>query len=151
MTNATPCSLKTPDGPRIGGRLHPRRDAGGDRHHRADRGLPDAQLQLDTLAANVETFASDVGRYPTDKEGLDALVAQPGSVEGWTGPYVRDRKMLNDPWGRPILYVPDPNGRAFEVESLGADGKLGGQGVDRDLQSPQAPSNAPASSAAATS
>jgi general secretion pathway protein G len=95
-----------------------------------------AQLQLDTLAANVESFSSDVGRYPTEKEGLEALVAQPGGVDGWTGPYVRDRKMLNDPWGRPIIYTVDTDKRVFEVESLGADGKLGGDGVNRDLKSP---------------
>ncbi len=95
-----------------------------------------AQLQLDTLAANVEAFASDVGRYPTDKEGLQALLSQPGSVDGWTGPYLRDRKMLNDPWGRPIVYTVSQDARAFEVESLGADGRPGGEGVNRDLKSP---------------
>ena len=95
-----------------------------------------AQLQLDTLAANVESFASDVGRYPTDKEGLQALVVQPGGVDGWTGPYLRDQKMLDDPWGRPIHYTVDPDKRTFEVESLGADGRPGGAGVDRDLKSP---------------
>ncbi len=95
-----------------------------------------AQLQLDTLAANIESFSSDVGRYPTEKEGLDALAVQPGGVDGWTGPYVRDRKMLNDPWGRPIIYTVDADKRVFEVESLGADGKTGGDGVNRDLKSP---------------
>ena len=103
-----------------------------------------AQLQLDTVAADVESFASDVGRYPTQKEGLDALLTQPGSVDGWTGPYLRDRKMLSDPWGRPILYTVDTDRRTFELESLGADGKPGGDGVNRDIRTP-----APASSAAA--
>lgn len=30
-----------------------------------------AQLQLDTLASDVEMFRSDVGRYPTQQEGLE--------------------------------------------------------------------------------
>ncbi len=108
-----------------------------------------AQLQLDTLAANIETFSSDVGRYPTQKEGLEALVTQPASVEGWTGPYLRDSKMLNDPWGRPIIYTVDSDRHTFVVESLGADGKQGGDGVDRDLKSPST-SGAAAPAAPAT-
>jgi general secretion pathway protein G len=103
-----------------------------------------AQLQLDTLAADVESFASDVGRYPTQKEGLQALITAPASVEGWTGPYLRDSKTLNDPWGRPIIYTFDADKRTFHVESLGADGKPGGDGVDRDLKSPSSASSAPA-------
>ena len=95
-----------------------------------------AQLQLDTLAADVEAFASDTGRYPTQQEGLQALLAEPANVEGWTGPYLRDRKMLNDPWGRPVVYSIDANGHSFKLTSLGADGKPGGSGVDRDLTSP---------------
>ena len=96
-----------------------------------------AQLQLDTLAANVESFRADVERYPNEKEGLQALIAPPGGAEGWTGPYLRDAKMLNDPWGHPIIYVTDPSGQSFKVETLGADGKPGGQGVDRDLVAPK--------------
>ena len=95
-----------------------------------------AQLQLETLAASVENFRSDVGRYPSQQEGLQALVQDPGSLEGWVGPYTRT-KALKDPWGRPVLYVPTSDGHAFEVESLGADGKPGGTGADRDLKAPQ--------------
>ena len=109
-----------------------------------------AQLQLDTIAADVESFSSDVQRYPTQQEGLNALLQQPGGVDGWTGPYVRDRKMLNDPWGRPILYAVDAEKRTFTITSLGADGKPGGSGVDRDLQAPAAPdSGAPATATVA--
>lgn len=95
-----------------------------------------AQLQLDTLAADVEAFSSDVGRYPTQDEGLSALIEEPSGTEGWSGPYLKNRRMMNDPWGRPILYSLDQSRRTFEVKSLGADGKPGGRGVDRDLQAP---------------
>ena len=95
-----------------------------------------AQLQLETVASGVELFRSDVGRYPTQQEGLKVLVHEPPSVEGWTGPYVKGAKGLTDPWGRPIVYVIDPDARHFYVESLGADGKPGGTGLDRDLKAP---------------
>ena len=95
-----------------------------------------AQLQLDTLTADLEAYSSDVGHYPTQQEGLAALVTEPSSVQGWSGPYVRDKRMLNDPWGRPLVYTNDADKQAFVVKSLGADGKPGGSGVDRDLQAP---------------
>ena len=96
-----------------------------------------AQLQLNTLAADVEAFSSDVQRYPTQSEGLKALVQQPDGAEGWSGPYIRDQKMLNDPWGQPIVYAVDTDKRVFTITSLGADGKPGGTGVNRDLQAPE--------------
>jgi general secretion pathway protein G len=108
-----------------------------------------AQLQLDTLTADMESFSSDVGRYPTQQEGLKALLIEPASVEGWSGPYVRDARMLNDPWGQPIVYALDAQTRSFTVESLGADAKPGGRGVDRDLRAPAAAASADAASAPA--
>ncbi len=107
-----------------------------------------AQLQLETIAADVEAFSSDVQRYPTQSEGLAALVQQPASAEGWSGPYVKDRRMLNDPWGRPILYAIGSDNRTFTVQSLGADGKAGGTGLDRDLQAPAEASGSTALAAA---
>ena len=104
-----------------------------------------AQLQLDTLAADVEAFSADVQRYPTKSEGLNALVQEPQGLDGWSGPYVRDLKMLNDPWGQPIAYDVDTDKRTFVLTSLGADGKPGGSGVNRDLH---APTHAPAAAVA---
>lgn len=110
-----------------------------------------AQLQLDTLVADIEAFSSDVQRYPTQAEGLQVLVQQPASLEGWSGPYVRDPKALNDPWGHPIIYAIQGDQRTFTVTSLGADGRIGGTGVDRDLVAPAARQRLPASSAAPAS
>jgi general secretion pathway protein G len=106
-----------------------------------------AQLQLDTVATAVEQFRSDVGRYPTQQEGLNVLIKEPDGVDGWTGPYLRDAKVLKDPWGRAVIYSVDGEGLHFYVQSLGADGKPGGSGQDRDLQSPASTSSAPASPA----
>lgn len=97
-----------------------------------------AQLQLETLSSAVEMFHSDVGRYPTQGEGLRALVTQPSGTEGWVGPYVKNAKTLKDPWGRTIVYKSDAEGQSFTVESFGADGKPGGSGVDQDLKAPGA-------------
>jgi general secretion pathway protein G len=98
-----------------------------------------AQLQLDTVASAVENFHADVGRYPTSDEGLKALITEPSGADGWTGPYLRDKKVLNDPWGRPVVYIVDQDHNTFVVKSYGAEGKPGGRGVNRELQAPAAP------------
>lgn len=95
-----------------------------------------AQLQLESVAAAVEMFQSDVGHYPTASEGLKALVTEPADVEGWTGPYVKSASALKDPWTGDILYRAVDDG-AFEVVSLGSDRKVGGAGTKRDLVAPR--------------
>jgi len=89
-----------------------------------------AVLQLDTTTTSLDMFKDDVGRFPTQQEGLKALVADPG-IEGWLGPYLKSDKSLNDPWGHPIVYAVSDQG--VSVTILGADGKPGGEGVDKDI------------------
>jgi general secretion pathway protein G len=98
-----------------------------------------AQLQLDSVAASVEMFRSDVGRYPTDAEGLNALLAEPQSVDGWTGPYLKNSKLMQDPWGHPLVYKTESDARGFSITSLGRDGQPNGLGLDKDLVAPQSP------------
>jgi general secretion pathway protein G len=95
-----------------------------------------AQLQLESVAAAVEMFRADVGRYPTEAEGLVALVNEPADIEGWTGPYLKSTNALKDPWTGDILYRAIDDG-TFEVVSLGSDRKTGGTGTKRDLVAPK--------------
>jgi len=95
-----------------------------------------AQVQLDTVAAAVESFRSDVGRYPTNAEGLNALMSQPANAEGWTGPYVKSSKATMDPWGHAIDYKESDDALTFVVTSFGADGQPDGSGLNKDLHAP---------------
>ncbi len=95
-----------------------------------------AQLQLENVAAAVEAFRTDVGRYPTSSEGLAVLVKDPAALEGWAGPYLRNVKSLSDPWGHALIYLPPTASEGFFVESLGADGRPGGTGLNTDLKAP---------------
>lgn len=90
-----------------------------------------AKLKAQSVAAAVELYSGDVGRFPTAEEGLAALVKAPAGVDGWTGPYLRNDDLLKDPWGRPFAYSVD--GGSFTVKTLGADNKAGGEGADRDI------------------
>ena len=89
-----------------------------------------ASLQLDTTATALDMFKDDVGRFPTQQEGLKALVSDPG-VDGWLGPYLKSDRSVNDPWGHPIVYAVSDQGASVTI--LGADGKPGGQGADKDI------------------
>ena len=95
-----------------------------------------AQMQLESVAASVEMFHADVGRYPTESEGLAALLAEPGSADGWTGPYLKSPKVLQDPWGKKVEYKLIEDGQSFSVISRGRDGKPEGSGLDKDLSAP---------------
>jgi len=90
-------------------------------------------LQVDTLSTALNYYQLDVGAYPTDEQGLAALLAAPKDVKNWRGPYVRKRQHLQDPWGRPFRYHTPGRQGPFDIYSLGADGKEGGEGDNADV------------------
>ena len=65
-------------------------------------------------------------------EGLDALINAPRDADNYReGGYIR--RLPDDPWGNPYQYVyPGENG-VFDVYSLGADGREGGEDNDADI------------------
>jgi general secretion pathway protein G len=97
---------------------------------------PDARItiargQVAALNTALEVFEIDTGRFPTDKEGLAALMSKPAAnLAGWHGPYIdaRGAKELNDPWGNPYRYrAPGKHSpRGYDLWSNGPDGKEGG-------------------------
>jgi general secretion pathway protein G len=89
-------------------------------------------VQLEAFARAVERYREDCREYPSARDGLNALVVDPG-VERWSGPYLRQNIPL-DPWGRPYIYLLSA-GSAPEILSYGADGKPGGEGFDADISS----------------
>ena len=92
-----------------------------------------ARTQLNSLAAQVDQYQSDVGTYP---ESLQQLVVAPGNADGWLGPYAKATD-FKDPWHNPIEYRHPGDGEApYKLISLGADGKPGGDGVDKDIEAP---------------
>lgn len=94
-----------------------------------------ARLQISQIEAGLDLFKLDLGRYPSDAEGLDALIQQPANADRWNGPYVRKAASLVDPWGETFQYRLDPGGKQFELVSLGADKTLGGEGDAADITS----------------
>ena len=97
-----------------------------------------ARADISTLEQAIETYRLDNLDFPTD---LQALVAAPAGLANpdryRQGGYIR--RLPEDPWGNPYGYRrPSAHGGQFDVFSLGADGKEGGEGNDADLGNWQA-------------
>ena len=90
-----------------------------------------AAVQIADLDKSLELFKLDVGRYPSTEEGLEALIKRPGSVIGWSGPYLKGG-VPTDPWGNAYRYT--NSGGRLEILSLGADGAPGGEGENADIR-----------------
>lgn len=92
-----------------------------------------AQVQVKDLEQGAELFKLDVGRFPSDQEGLKALIEKPSTAPGWNGPYLKEHRIPLDPWGHPYHYqYPDSNG-GLKIYSLGADNAEGGDGENKDI------------------
>ncbi len=92
-----------------------------------------AKVQIEELSGALDMYRLDVGSYPTSEQGLKALVEKPGNVSIWNGPYLRKNKVPQDPWLKDYKYVSPGQHGKFDLFSLGADGREGGEGEDQDL------------------
>ena len=95
-----------------------------------------AGIQIADLDKALEIFKLDVGRYPSNAEGLQALVVKPASAGGWNGPYLKGG-LPTDPWGNPYRYANPGPGGGIEILSLGADNAPGGEGENADVRNKQ--------------
>lgn len=92
-----------------------------------------ARADIAVLEQAVETYRLDNLTFPDD---LQALVSAPPGLSQpqryRQGGYVR--RLPDDPWGNPYRYRrQSAHGGQFDIYSLGADGKEGGEGNDADL------------------
>ncbi|HEV7367822.1 type II secretion system major pseudopilin GspG [Arenibaculum sp.] len=92
-----------------------------------------ARIQIQNLSSVLDLYRLDVGQYPPQQEGLEALVDAPDGADGWRGPYLKRRDALVDPWGRPYQYANPGRSGAYDIYSLGADNAEGGSGEDEDV------------------
>ena len=93
-----------------------------------------AGVQIADIDKALELFKLDVGRFPTNEEGLNALNARPSTATGWSGPYLKGSSVPADPWGHPYRYANPGPGGGIEILSLGADGAPGGEGENADVR-----------------
>lgn len=92
-----------------------------------------ASIQVNALSAAVDSFHLDMGRFPTSDEGLKVLVERPAEGATWDGPYIKKRDSLLDPWGEAYLYRVPGLQSEYDIYTLGADKKEGGEGEAQDI------------------
>ena len=94
-----------------------------------------AKIQIANLVSALDLYKLSNGGYPTEAQGLKALVERPQGLATWDGPYLTRGDGINDPWGKPYIYKSPGAHGTFDIMTLGADGKEGGTGEDTDLGS----------------
>ena len=95
-----------------------------------------ARADIAVLEQAVESYRLDNMSFPAGEAGLQALVTAPQGLARpdryREGGYIR--RLPEDPWGNAYQYrVPSEHGGAFDIYSLGADGKPGGEKNDADI------------------
>jgi len=92
-----------------------------------------ALIQIRDLEQALEMYKLDVGRYPNNSQGLQALVQNPGGVAGWNGPYLKKGNVPSDPWDQPYHYKYPGERGEVDIFTYGQNGAPGGEGEDADV------------------
>ena len=92
-----------------------------------------AKTQIGMLMTALDAYRLDMGHYPTQQEGLEALVVDPGE-EKWDGPYLKKGVPL-DPWDSEYIYQNPGEHGEVDIVALGADKQEGGEGENADVGS----------------
>jgi general secretion pathway protein G len=94
-----------------------------------------ARADIASLEQAVDTYRLEMLSFPRMADGLEALVSQPVRLDRperyRNGGYIR--RLPLDPWGNPSQYIYPGRHRTYDLYSLGADGREGGEGNDADI------------------
>jgi len=91
-------------------------------------------IQMKSVGESLKTFKLYNGSYPTTEEGLKALVSNPDPEKYPEYPsqgFLDEGRLPKDPWGGQYIYTNEDG--EFNLISLGADGKEGGDGENKDI------------------
>ena len=83
--------------------------------------------QVSAFKNALNTFNTEVGRYPNGQFGLQELLhAVPGATN-WHGPYLDSDRIPTDVWGHDYVYrcPGHHNPDSYDITSAGPDGQIG--------------------------
>ena len=91
-----------------------------------------SRAQIENVSQALDLFKLDLNKYPSR---LEDLVSMPPDVDQkkWPpGGFLK--KYPKDGWDKDFIYrAPGTKGQPYDVISLGADGREGGEGYDTDI------------------
>jgi general secretion pathway protein G len=98
------------------------------------------RMQIRQLQTALNVYRTEQGRYPTQEQGLEALVRKPDRepIPKHYPPdgYLEGGKVPVDAWGNSFVYLsPGRGGESYEIISYGSDGEPGGDGDAADISS----------------
>ncbi len=99
-----------------------------------------AKIQIKQLQTALQVYRTEQGRYPTQDQGLEALVRKPQTgiiPERYPSDgYLESREVPRDPWKNDYIFIaPGRNGESYEIISYGSDGEPGGVDDASDISS----------------
>ncbi len=92
-------------------------------------------VQMHSLSDALKSFKVANSIYPATAEGLNALITNPDKsayTSYPSGGFIDGKKVPTDPWKNSYIYVRTSDG--FDIISLGADKKEGGDDQDKDIK-----------------
>jgi len=97
-----------------------------------------AKASIATLSTAMESYNLFFGSYPSEADGLSALVEPSSDIDRAQFPkggFLKTREVPRDPWGNEFIYVFPGENAIYEIISYGADGEEGGEGEAADIYS----------------
>lgn len=91
--------------------------------------VSDTKIRIGTVMNAVNMYYTDCGKFP---EALSNLYTPDPNCSNWNEPYIK-KDLTLDAWKKEFILKVE--GSNFTVRSLGADGREGGAGFDKDLSS----------------
>lgn len=91
-----------------------------------------ARAQINALRKAVDIHRLDTGHYPSQENGLAALIIAPANEPKWRGPYL-EKELPVDPWGHPYMYRVPGEKNEYDVFSYGKDSQPGGTDENADI------------------
>lgn len=90
-----------------------------------------ARADIRILSQAAEMYRMDQRRYPPMEQGLEILTKAPEGSRYRTEGYIKS--LPKDPWGNDYQYLVPGENASYDIFSFGADGRLGGEGMDADI------------------
>ncbi len=92
-----------------------------------------ARTQISMLNSALQQYRLEIGSFPTENQGLEALVQQPSDLRRAeryrAGGYLDKPSLPLDPWDRPYVYQNPGEFGAVDIYSLGPDGQPGNDDI----------------------
>ena len=101
-----------------------------------DARITAAKSDINSISNALDLYKLDNHTFPSTDQGLEALVNKPSGFPepGNWNPDGYLKTLPVDPWGNDYLYLSPGQNGAYDLYSLGADKREGGDGENADVR-----------------